>query len=263
MRFYRDGFVVEEKLGADNFSEPVTEADRAASLIIVNGLRGAFPDDGILSEEETDTAHRLDKSRAWFVDPIDGTSGFIDKTGDFAIQIGLAINGESALGVVYQPLDDKMFYAAKDSGAWLETINAERRKLQVSTETDFRQMTMAISRSHRSPRMSEVVARFQFKRELARGSVGVKIGLLALQEADVYIHLSPRTKHWDTCAPEIILREAGGETTDLFGARLVYNTSDVQNHNGVVASNGAAHDSIINTLKPLLAEFGRVKPSKK
>jgi 3'(2'), 5'-bisphosphate nucleotidase len=69
--------------------------------------------------------------------------------------------------------------------------------------------------------------------------------------------LSPRTKQWDTCAPEIILREAGGLVTDLFGQPLRYNVADVQNRNGVVASNGVAHRTIIESLRPLLEEFGR------
>jgi 3'(2'), 5'-bisphosphate nucleotidase len=81
--------------------------------------------------------------------------------------------------------------------------------------------------------------------------------LLVEQQCDVYIHLSPRTKQWDTCAPEVILTEAGGRITDLFGYPLNYNVPDVQNRNGLVASNGAAHDQIIQKLAPLLEEFGR------
>ncbi|MDQ6651342.1 MAG: 3'(2'),5'-bisphosphate nucleotidase CysQ, partial [Acidobacteriota bacterium] len=74
----------------------------------------------------------------------------------------------------------------------------------------------------------------------------------------LYVHLSPRTKQWDTCAPEIILHEAGGCLTDIFGRPLSYNKVEVQNRNGVVASNGVAHAIIIESLRPLLAQFGRV-----
>ena len=102
--------------------------------------------------------------------------------------------------------------------------------------------------------------RFGFREEVQRGSVGIKIGLLVEQQCDVYIHLSPRTKQWDTCAPQLVLTEAGGELTDLFGQPLNYNVPDVNNRNGLVASNGAAHARIIETLAPLLAEFGR-KPA--
>jgi 3'(2'), 5'-bisphosphate nucleotidase len=83
--------------------------------------------------------------------------------------------------------------------------------------------------------------------------------LIVERQCDLYIHLSPRTKQWDTCAPEIILHEAGGKLTDLFGQPLTYNNLDLQNRNGVVASNAVAHKHIINSLQPLLSEFGRAR----
>jgi len=119
------------------------------------------------------------------------------------------------------------------------------------------EMVLASSRSHRSPRMELVVSKFGFKDEVRRGSVGVKIGLITEQLADLYLHLSPSTKQWDTCAPEIILVEAGGRLTDLFGQPLRYNGVRVDNRNGIVATNGAAHEMVIENLAPLLKEFGR------
>ena len=88
-------------------------------------------------------------------------------------------------------------------------------------------------------------------------SSDLKVGLLVERQADLYIHLSPKTKQWDTCAPEAVLAEAGGRMTDLWGGPLRYNTPDVLNRNGLVASNGAAHDAVIRRLGPLLAEWGR------
>jgi 3'(2'), 5'-bisphosphate nucleotidase len=120
-------------------------------------------------------------------------------------------------------------------------------------------MRLAASRSHRSPRMDKVVKAFAVKQEVRRGSVGVKVGLIVEQQCDLYVHLSPRTKQWDTCAPEIILHEAGGTLTDLFGGLLRYNSPEVQNRNGLVASNGAAHEGILHKLAPLLEQFGRVR----
>jgi 3'(2'), 5'-bisphosphate nucleotidase len=260
MDFYNTSFVVEEKLGLDNYVEPVTEADRQASEIIVAGLKESFPDDGILSEELTDTSERLALKRAWIIDPIDGTYGFVRREGDFAVQIGLAVEGESVLGVVYEPLAEKLFWAVRDAGAWLETTAAPQpQKLNVSAKTDFAEMIVAASRSHYNPRQQRLKKYFGFKKEIRRGSVGVKVGLLTMRECDVYVTFSSRTKHWDTCAPQIILEEAGGAMTDLYGERIRYNMPDVQNWNGAVATNGAAHDRIIGRLKPLLMEFGRVR----
>lgn len=261
--FYEKGFAVEEKFSNDNFSEPVTEADHAASELIVKGLEEVFPTDGILSEEAHDVIEkRLTKHRVWMIDPIDGTQGFIEKAGDFAVQIGLVENGIPVLGVVFQPLTDILYFAVKDKGAfWIEN-GGEPQKMHVSDKTDFSQMTLAVSRSHRSPKMARLVGDFNFKNELPHGSVGLKIGLLARQKADLYIHLSPRTKFWDTCAPQIIIEESGGNLTDLFGEKIVYNIEETQNYNGVLASNGVSHQKAVSRLKPLLTELGRLRVTK-
>jgi 3'(2'), 5'-bisphosphate nucleotidase len=255
---YAREIVAESKIGADNFSEPVTIADREASLIVVEGLQRHFPDDGILSEEEDDDIrHRLGRDRVWIIDPIDGTAGFIKKDGDFAVQIGLAIEGEPVVGVVLMPFHNVFYFAARGTGAFAERPNAAREPISVSKTSDFSEMNLAVSRNHRSPKMSRIVDELGFRHEVQRGSVGLKVGLIAEQACDMYIHLSPRTKLWDTCAPQIILEEAGGKLTDLWGQRYSYDVGDVQNWGGIVASNGRAHDEAIERLRPLLNEFGR------
>lgn len=261
LEFYALEIIAEQKLGADNFSEPVTIADKTASRIIVEGLSAAFPSDAILSEEEADIMEtRIEAEKVWIIDPIDGTWGFIKKDGDFGVQIGLSEHGEAVLGVVFLPVHNQLFYAVKDAGAYLvDGEDASPKRLQVSEETDFSRMNLASSRNHRSEKMHRIIEEFGFRHEIQRGSVGLKIGLIAERIADIYIHLSPRTKFWDSCAPQIILEEAGGRMTDLFGARLRYDLHDVQNHNGILASNGAAHDAAVRQLRGLLNEFGRPK----
>jgi 3'(2'), 5'-bisphosphate nucleotidase len=260
MDFYAKGVETEQKLGVDNFAEPVTIADRASSRLIVEGLAKAFPEDGILSEEEKDVIEiRAAKSRVWMIDPIDGTQGFINKDGDFGVQIGLTENGEAILGIVFLPAENTLYYASKNAGTFLVKNNAAPIKLQVSDKADLSQMTLVASRNHRSPKMRRIVETLGLKREIQRGSVGLKVGQIAERKADLYVHLSPRTKYWDTCAPQVILEEAGGEMSDLFGTPLRYDSRDVQNHNGIVATNGAAHETVISGLKSLLNEFGRFK----
>ena len=245
----------------DHDAEPVTQADTIANDLIVGHLKREFPNDGILAEESVDTLRRLEKSRVWMVDPLDGTNGFIDGNGDFAVQIGLAEDGRCVLGVVYQPLPGVLYRAVRGEGTWIERPNFEPARATVSRTRELPDMRLAASRSHRSPRMNQVIQRFGFRDEVQRGSVGIKIGLLIEQQCDVYIHLSSRTKQWDTCAPEVVLTEAGGRITDLFGYPLNYNVPDVQNRNGLIASNGVAHDQIIETLAPLLNEFDRKRVS--
>ncbi|HEX8352869.1 MAG TPA: 3'(2'),5'-bisphosphate nucleotidase CysQ [Pyrinomonadaceae bacterium] len=247
----------------DEFNEPVTQADRAVNELIVSALRESFPEDGILAEESVDTDRRIGRRRVWMIDPIDGTKGFIAGTGDFAVQIGLAVEGRACLGVLYAPATDVLYWAARGHGAWVlrptseagESARAER--LGVTAETELGRMRLAESRSHRGPRMESLVRALGVRAEVRSHSVGIKVGLLVERQADLYIHLSPKTKQWDTCAPEAVLAEAGGRMTDIWGGPLLYNTPDVLNRNGLVASNGAAHDAVVERLRPLLAEWGR------
>jgi 3'(2'), 5'-bisphosphate nucleotidase len=257
LEHYYSPFLVEQKVNAIDETEEVTAADREANELIVGRLQKEFPDDGILAEESTDSEQRLEKDRVWLIDPMDGTKNFINRDGDFAVQIGLAVGGESVLGVVYQPTRAVLYRAARNGGAWIEEGEKTAQRLSVSNLSKPGEMVLASSRSHRSPRMERLVSAFGFKHETRRGSVGVKIGLIAEQQADLYLHLSPSTKQWDTCGPEAILAEAGGRLTDLFGQPLRYNGVRIDNRNGIVATNGAAHEMVIENLKPLLREFGR------
>jgi 3'(2'), 5'-bisphosphate nucleotidase len=262
LSFYGKPMRVEHK---EEFDEPVTQADRAVNELIVRALREEFPDDGLLAEESVDTDRRIGRERVWMVDPIDGTRGFIAGTGDFCVQIGLAVAGRAALGILYAPATDVLYWGARGHGAWVvrptseagESLRAER--LSVTTETELSRMRLAESRSHRGARMESVVTALGVRAEVRSHSVGIKVGLLVEKQADLYIHLSPKTKQWDTCAPEAVLDGAGGRMTDVWGDPLHYNTPDVLNRNGLVASNGAAHGEVIARLRPLLTEWGRVR----
>ncbi|HEY0169805.1 MAG TPA: 3'(2'),5'-bisphosphate nucleotidase CysQ [Pyrinomonadaceae bacterium] len=260
LQFYGKPMRVEHK---DEFDEPVTQADRTVNELIVGALRERFPEDGILAEESVDTSRRMGRERVWMIDPIDGTKGFIAGTGDFCVQIGLAVGGRAALGVLYAPATDVLYWAARGHGAWVmrptseadKSLKAER--LSVTRETELSRMRLAESRSHRGPRMESLVRALGVRSEVRSHSVGIKVGLLVERQADLYIHLSGKTKQWDTCAPEAVLAEAGGRMTDVFGGPMLYNTADVLNRNGLVASNGAAHEAVVERLRPLLAEWGR------
>jgi len=143
MKHYAENTLVEWK----GKNDPVTEADRAVSRFLVDELRAAFPNDAILCEEEKDDLRRLEASRVWILDPMDGTKEFIARRGEFAVMIGLAVDGEARLGVVYQPTEDRLYYGAAGGGASM-TQRGVTTPLQVSREADFSKATMAISRSH-------------------------------------------------------------------------------------------------------------------
>ncbi len=108
LEHYGRGFTVEYKSKDD----PVTQADKDANRIIVEGLQAAFPDDGILAEESGGTDDRRSRARLWCVDPLDGTREFIERNGQFVVMIGLAVLGEARAGVVYQPTEDTLWFGA-------------------------------------------------------------------------------------------------------------------------------------------------------
>jgi 3'(2'), 5'-bisphosphate nucleotidase len=231
---------------------PVTDADRAASDFLVGELRRRFPADGILSEEERDDASRLSCSRVWIVDPLDGTIEFIGRLDEFSVMIGLAVDGTPRLGVVYQPTNEKLYYAAEGLGAFV-TENRTTHLLRVSPETDPLAMAITLSRSHHSQDIDAIQRELGIQQTVSCGSLGLKVGLICEGRAHLYLNTKSKTAQWDTCAPEAILREAGGRMTDLFGAPLQYNTSEVRNLRGVVATNGVIHDRVMDAARSVLA----------
>lgn len=248
-----DFYVTETEVQWKGYDDPVTAADKAANEMIVRELQKHFPNDAVLSEEAPDDKARLQHERVWMVDPMDGTKQFIERLDEFAVMIGLAINGEPQVGVVYNPAVDRMFYAATGLGAFVEEKWSTKR-LQVSPQTDVNQMIAAMSRSHHSPVVDRIRALLGIKGELRSGSVGLKFGLIANGQAHVYIHPGSRTNQWDTCAPAAILREAGGMVTDRHGAPLNFNTPEIRNMTGIVASNGTQHEQILAVVAQVLAQ---------
>lgn len=250
MEFYRGETEVKWK-GHD---DPVTAADYAANEMLVRELRRHFPQDAILSEEAPDDKIRLTHDRVWMVDPMDGTKQFIERLDEFAVMIGLAVEGRPTVGVVYNPATDRMFYAAPGNGAFVEEKWTTKR-LRVSDLADSKRMVAAMSRSHHSPTVDRIRERLGANGQIRSGSVGLKFGLIAEALAHLYIHPGARTNQWDTCGPEAILREAGGVITDINGDPLEYNTQQVRNLKGIVATNGVIHEKIIEIISSVLAEM--------
>ena len=225
-------------------NDPVTAADQEANEIIVTELRRVFPDDGILAEESPDNMERLNRSRVWMIDPMDGTKQFIEKIDEFAVMIGLAVDGEPQMGVVYQPTIDRLYYGAIGAGAYIEEKWSTKR-LHVAEVQDFAKMSIALSRSHHSATVDRICEHLGVVQKVRSGSVGLKFGLIAEGRAHLYLHVTSQTNQWDTCGPEAILRAAGGTITDLRGELLQYNRTEIRNLNGIVASNGTRHAEIL------------------
>jgi 3'(2'), 5'-bisphosphate nucleotidase len=251
VRSYRGKrLVIESKAG----NEPVTEADKAANALIVGRLGAAFPNDTILSEEIPDSGARLGKRRIWMVDPIDGTSDFILGDTGFVVMIGLVVDGRPLVGAVAHPLSEKVFggIAGDTTTAWVEDAKGVRTPLHTTVIERAPGIRLVASKTHRTPRIDRIKKALQVEDEMNVGSVGLKIGLVSEGVRDLYVYTGGRTKIWDTCAPEAILRGAGGAMTDVDGEPLVYDREDLYNRRGIVASNGALHPFVIATLAPLV-----------
>src|SRR5687768_1373603 len=158
--------------------EPVTVADRRGSEIIVGGLAEAFPDDPVISEELPPPEGAQSKSRLWLVDPIDGTKDFIRREDGYSVMLGLIRDGVPALGVVYQPVQDRMFYATPEC-AWV-AVGDVVQAMRVSEVAAAGDVRLVASKSHRSPDIDRVKERLGIKDEENIGSVGVKLCLIAL-----------------------------------------------------------------------------------
>ncbi len=239
-------------------SDPVTEADTRANTYIVKELRNAFPTDGVVAEETEDKSDGLRGGRCWYVDPLDGTKEFIAKNGEFAVMLGLAVDGVSTLGVVYQPEHDKLYAGVVGAGAYLEQ-RGERRELLVSNVDDPRDLELVVSRSHRGKRIDEVMKKLGITQETRSGSVGLKIGLIAEQRADLYVHMSSKSSQWDACGPEAVLKAAGGRFSDLEGHAYRYGGIDMRNDRGILACNAAAYDAVLPIVRQVARRAGLIE----
>lgn len=248
VRMQRGELGVEMKPG----DEPVTVADRRASELIVAGLAASFPADPIISEELTPAPGALGAPRFWLVDPIDGTKDFIRGEDGYSVMIGLVCDGKPTVGVVYQPVIDRLFYGTPDGAR--ATYQGQTTALAVSPVTAAADIRLVASKSHRSADIDQVKQQLGISNELNIGSVGVKLCVIAAGLRDLYVNPATKTKAWDTCAPEAILMPAGGRLSDLFGNPIDY-TKELAHRRGLVASNGRVHDEVIGKLTPLFAHL--------
>jgi 3'(2'), 5'-bisphosphate nucleotidase len=253
MRYYG---VRDAELKAD--TSPVTAADHASNDVILRILRDAFPSDAILSEESRDADSRLGAERVWIIDPLDGTKEFIAQNGEFSVMIGLAIGGEPVLGVVYLPEGDVLYSALRGAGAWVER-NGRRSPLR-RTPPSGGALRLVGSRSHPDPLLVRMQEALGITDVRPSGSVGVKCALIAEDERDLYIHPVPYLKEWDTCAPEILIRETGGSVSDCHGEPLRYNKPDPAQPHGIVVCAPGVAESVLGRVTPIFGAAVSASP---
>ncbi len=194
-------------------ASPVTIADEAADAIISDGLRAAFPDVVLITEEQA-ASHALTAQTFLIVDPLDGTKEFVQRRGDFTVNIAYVENGVPMRGVVYAPAQGRLFYtredgvAVEESGA-LDKDTPGALAVIAVTKPDNAALMVVASKSHRDAATDEYIAKYAVKDMKSAGS-SLKFCLVATGEADLYPRLG-RTMEWDTAAGDAVLRGAGGQ----------------------------------------------------
>ncbi len=212
--------------------------DQAADGYLQGALLARYPDDGILSEETKDAPERLARRWTWIVDPLDGTKEFSQGRQDWAVHVGLALDGRPVLGAVALPAISRVVSAVCAAGAIRVALHGAGGEWPMVLAGDdgpplSRRLRMVVSRSH-TPEIVAKVARELGDAELIPcGSVGFKVAMLMLGKADAYVH-KKGLKEWDTCAPEVVARAAGFTVCRLDGSDQGYNRPDPRNDEIVV-----------------------------
>jgi len=224
-----------------NDNTPQTEADITSNQII----QKIISDSGhpILSEESEDDKKRLDSKKIWIIDPLDGTTDFIKKTGEFTIMISLVENHIPILGVIYWPTEKKLYLAQKGQGAF-KSDNAVWSKLSVSKISELENCRAVGSRYHISEIEKNLIKRLNISQFTSKGS-SLKVADISSGNAELYFTTTNKIKQWDTCASYCLITESGGKMTDMLGNDLKYNTERLNHENGLLVSNGLIHNHII------------------
>ncbi|MGR3485294.1 MAG: 3'(2'),5'-bisphosphate nucleotidase CysQ [Paracoccaceae bacterium] len=208
MEVYASGDIGLEAKADDS---PVTRADRAADEIIAAGLRDAFPDIPLVTEEQAAT-HDVEADTFLIVDPLDGTKEFVHRRGDFTVNIAYVEHGAPIRGVVYAPARGRLFYTDAGGASVEETGAMDPDAPGPVTPMRARQAPDALmvvaSKSHRSPELEAYIAAYEVADSRAAGS-SLKFCLVAAGEADLYPRLG-RTMEWDTAAGHAVVAGAGG-----------------------------------------------------
>ncbi len=247
LRFY--GQAPEVSLKSD--ATPVTAADLAADRLIQAGLRAHFPHP-VLSEESADDKARLASEYVWIVDPLDGTRSFVKGEPTFGVLIGLTRRNRPVLGAVYMPATGKLFFAESGKGAYLDGGRGIER-IRTSSLSEPKEMRVFVSKELAAA--PEPLYEFGLRNVDRIGGFAAKAMEIAAGTADLYLNIDPKGSEWDTCAPEIVVAEAGGRLTDAFGRELLYNQMDVRRLGGdIVANSSEVLERVVRELMPKLSE---------
>lgn len=237
MDYYRGDFNI--KIKSDN--SEVTDADIASNNIILKTLQEHFSNYAYLSEELKDDKTRLSNDYCFIIDPLDGTKDFVNHTDTFAINIALSYKHEIVLGLIMVPVFDVLYYAIKGQGAF-KVENGITTKINVAKNED----NLILVCSNFFFKDKDKFENNHLISKIMNVGSSYKSGLIAEGKANICYKSDPNSKEWDTAPIEIIIKEAGGAMSDVYGKQIKYNKDDVYNRNGfIVASSKSILDKFI------------------
>lgn len=226
-----------------NYCEPVTIVDLASNDAIIKRLSRAYPNDRIVSEEtKTDEdPNDIGRKPTWIIDPLDGTTNYINHIPLFAVAIARVVNGVATVGVIYDPLHDELFTAERGRGS---RLNGKR--ISVSTRDVTRGAMLFAGRGYRTDdrrRHGKIIYALERDTPYFRrlGSAAHMLAAVAAGRADAAILTG--NKPWDTVAGALLVEEAGGTITDYCGSHWSVRSTDL------IASNSAIHTPIVRVTK--------------
>ena len=242
LEIVRRGFDVEHKRDAS----PVTEADRAAELIILAALARAAPGVPVIAEEEVAAGRIPAHGDTYFlVDPLDGTKEFVRGGEDYTVNIGLIVDGVPHLGAVFAPATERLHAGLVGGGAWLEDVS---NRIPIRTRKPGDDLVAVASKSHFNQPTADYLC--EAAKDCGYVAIGssLKFCIVAEGRADIYPRLSP-TSEWDTAAGHAVLLAAGGRVDGPDGQPLAYGKRAFLNR-GFVATGGWKAAPIGSFLEP-------------
>ena len=229
-------------------SSPITAADNLSHKIITESLKILTPEIPIISEEncEIDYKTRAQWSQYWLVDPLDGTKEFINKNGEFTVNIALINKNIPILGIIHIPVTNETYWGSKFNGCFYLNENNEKERIYVS-DNIHNPLRLAVSRSHPS-RMLNSLLKQLVNYEIVEAGSSIKLCTIASGQADCYPRLGP-TSEWDTAAGEAIVSSAGGHVVAVSGNSLNYNLKkDYLNPNFIVSNDKIISGRILSLI---------------
>jgi len=239
-------------------SSPITKADNISHKIITERLKILTPKIPIISEENCDIPYSIRSrwKKYWLVDPLDGTKEFINKNGEFTVNIALIENNTPIFGVIHIPVTNETYWGSKVSGSFYSNANNDVTQIRVSKKNNS-PIRLVASRSHPSEMLNDLLEKI-IEFEILNVGSSIKFCHIASGQAECYPRFGP-TSEWDTAAGEAIVSFAGGNVVTVTGKSMNYNAKEDYLNPNFIVSNGKIISERILSMVSMIKQISKRK----